>query len=50
MKQGCRATLGNMLLSFPTMVLVASVSCLCGKERCSLLHQYVLLTNLFAFF
>jgi len=26
MKQGCRATLGNMLLSFPTMVLVASVS------------------------
>lgn len=26
MKQGCRATLGNMLLSFPTMVLVGSVS------------------------
>lgn len=26
MKQGCRATLGNMLLSFPTMVLVVSVS------------------------
>ena len=27
LKQGCRATMGNMLLSFPTMVLVASVSC-----------------------
>jgi len=27
MKQGCRATLGNMLLSIPTMVLVVSVSC-----------------------
>ena len=26
MKQGCRATLGNMLLSIPTMVLVVSVS------------------------
>lgn len=26
MKQGCRATMGNMLLSFPTMILVVRVS------------------------
>ena len=32
MKQGCRATMGNMMLSFPTMVLVASVSRLCGEK------------------
>jgi hypothetical protein len=33
LKQGCRVTLGNMLFSFPTMVLVASVSCICVLFR-----------------
>jgi hypothetical protein len=43
LKQGCRVTLGNMLLSFPTMVLVTSVSylLLLRKGGANLLHMFV---------